>query len=233
MNGVGLMSLIDLLPIAVLGALLGLDVVTFPQAMISRPIVAATAAGAFIGNASGGLVMGVVLELIALEMLPFGASKYPEWGSASVVGGSLFAAQEGDPAGALPVSLLAALCAATLSGWSMVRLRRMNAAHAARKRDALANGSQSAVVGLQLFGLTADFARGGFVTLVAMLAFSPLVRAVLRSWRTDASISLAVATGIAVAISASAVWRVFHGVAHARVLFIAGLAAGAVILVRG
>ena len=34
--------LIDLLPIALLGAVLGMDVVTFPQAMFSRPIVAAT-----------------------------------------------------------------------------------------------------------------------------------------------------------------------------------------------
>ena len=55
------MSLLEVLPIALLGALLGLDVVSFPQAMISRPIVAATAAGAFIGNPPGGLLIGVVL----------------------------------------------------------------------------------------------------------------------------------------------------------------------------
>jgi PTS system mannose-specific IIC component len=85
--------LLDLLPVALLGGFLGMDVVTFPQAMISRPIVAATVAGAFIGNPTAGLVMGAVLELLALEMLPFGASRYPEWGSASVVGGALFAAQ--------------------------------------------------------------------------------------------------------------------------------------------
>ena len=35
--------LVDILPIALLGGLLGLDVVCFPQAMISRPLVAATA----------------------------------------------------------------------------------------------------------------------------------------------------------------------------------------------
>jgi len=38
--------LVDILPIALLGGLLGLDVVCFPQAMISRPLVAATAGGA-------------------------------------------------------------------------------------------------------------------------------------------------------------------------------------------
>ena len=64
------MSLLEALPIALLGALLGLDVVSFPQAMISRPIVAATVAGAFIGNPPAGLTIGVVLEMIALDTLP-------------------------------------------------------------------------------------------------------------------------------------------------------------------
>ena len=73
------MSLLEALPIGLLGALLGLDVVSFPQAMISRPIVAATLAGAFIGNPPAGLLIGVVLEMIALDTLPFGASRYPEW----------------------------------------------------------------------------------------------------------------------------------------------------------
>ena len=40
------MTPLDLLPMAALGAVLGLDVVSFPQAMISRPLVAATLAGA-------------------------------------------------------------------------------------------------------------------------------------------------------------------------------------------
>ena len=40
---------LGLIPLALLGALLGLDVVSFPQAMISRPIAAATLAGALVG----------------------------------------------------------------------------------------------------------------------------------------------------------------------------------------
>src|SRR5579864_1369574 len=101
--------MIDLLPIALLGGVLGLDVVSFPQAMISRPIVAATLAGALVGQPPSGLLLGAALELIALETLPFGASRYPEWGSASVVGGAIFADYPSHPAGALAVSLLAAL----------------------------------------------------------------------------------------------------------------------------
>jgi len=223
--------ILDLLPIALLGAVLGMDVVTFPQAMISRPIVAATVAGAFIGNASAGLVMGAVLELLALEMLPFGAARYPEWGSASVVGGALYASQAFDPAGALPASLFAALVAALFSGKSMVWLRRLIAAMAARQRASLQSGSRKAVNGLQLAGLTGDLIRGFCVTLAAMLVFHPLIKAIVASWSVDARYSRAFVVAIVAAVSARAVWKVFHSVPGARFLFVAGLAAGAVILV--
>ena len=225
------MSLIDVLPIALLGALLGLDVVTFPQAMISRPIVAATAAGAFIGNPIAGLTVGAVLELMALGMLPFGASKYPEWGSASVVGGALYAAQLGDPPGALAASVLAALITALASGWSMVRLRRLNASRATSERAALDAGSAPAIVGLQIFGLTADFARGGIVTFVAMLISRPAVRTLVMRWGSDATFSRAVVVTIGSAVAAGAIWKIFHGVPLARVLFLAGLVVGITVLV--
>jgi len=68
----------QLLPLAMLGAVLGLDVVSFPQAMISRPIVAATAAATLLGDPGRGLLVGATLEMFALETLPFGASRYPE-----------------------------------------------------------------------------------------------------------------------------------------------------------
>jgi PTS system mannose-specific IIC component len=223
--------ILDLLPIALLGGVLGMDVVTFPQAMISRPIVAATLAGAFIGNASAGLMMGAVLELLALEMLPFGAARYPEWGSASVVGGVLYASQAGDPAGALPASLFAALVTALISGKSMVWLRRTIATIASRERAALQSGSRRAVIGLQLTGLTADLIRGFCVTLGAMLVFHPLIRAIAATWSTDARYSRAVVVAIVAAVSAGAVWKVFHSVPRARFLFVAGLAVGAAVLV--
>lgn len=225
------MMLVDLLPIALLGGLLGMDVVTFPQAMISRPIVATTLAGAFIGNAPAGLVMGAVLELLALETLPFGASRYPEWGSASVVGGVLYASQPGDSAGALAACLFAALVTAMVSGKSMVWLRRMNASRATRLRDALDQGSYSAVTGLQLFGLTGDLIRGFLVTLGAMLVFAPLMDAIVASWATDARYTRGVVVAIVAAVSAGAIWKIFHNLPRARLLFLTGLAAGALIVV--
>ncbi|MDQ4080316.1 MAG: PTS sugar transporter subunit IIC, partial [Gemmatimonadota bacterium] len=102
----------DILTIALLGAIVGLDVVSFPQAMISRPIVAATLTGLVLGEPGGGLLVGATLELIALETMPVGASRYPEWGSASVVGGALYALRPMHPAGALTVAVLGALATA-------------------------------------------------------------------------------------------------------------------------
>ena len=67
-----------LLWIGVLGGFAGMDVVTFPQVMISRPIVAATIAGAAAGNMLVGLLTGAALEMLAMELLPVGASRYPE-----------------------------------------------------------------------------------------------------------------------------------------------------------
>ena len=72
-----------ILPLSLLGALLGLDTVSFPQAMLSRPIVAATLGGAIVGAPLAGLIVGATLELIAVETLPFGASRYPVWAAAS------------------------------------------------------------------------------------------------------------------------------------------------------
>jgi PTS system mannose-specific IIC component len=223
--------LIDILPVVMLGALLGLDVVTFPQAMISRPIVAATVAGAFVGSSIAGLTIGATLELLALGMLPFGASKYPEWGSASVVGGVLYASQVGDPAGTLPASVLAALLTAMVSGWSMIRLRRINAARSARERVALDAGESNAIVGLQLFGLTADLIRGGLVTLAGMIVFKPLVPAIVQVWHSNFMYSRALVVALAASVAAGAVWKIFHVVAYARILFLAGFVVGITMIV--
>ncbi|HET6761684.1 MAG TPA: PTS sugar transporter subunit IIC [Gemmatimonadaceae bacterium] len=224
------MSLLEALPIALLGALLGLDVVSFPQAMVSRPIVAATLAGAFIGHAPAGLLIGVVLELIALDTLPFGASRYPEWGSAGVVGGALFAAQPPGMPGALSVSLLAALLTASISGWSMVVLRRIIAARLERTRDLIEAGSRDALLSLHLSGMTMDLLRGALVTTLGMIVFSPLVRAIVAIWGSDSAPSRAVVVVIAAIVAGGALWKVFHSVRYVLWLFLGGLVASAALL---
>lgn len=219
-------DLIPILPLAVLGAVLGLDVVSFPQVMISRPIVAATVAGALIGHPARGLAIGATLEFFALETLPFGASRYPEWGSAAVVGGSLFASvPEGTTAG-MTVAVLATLLTASIGGSSMVALRRWNARLARRQIAGIVRGSGSTVIGLQLAGLTADLLRGGLITFLALVCFQPLYPAIISSFTMPAMVSRAVVVAVASAVGIAAVWKVVHTTAGARWWLAAGLAVG-------
>jgi mannose/fructose/N-acetylgalactosamine-specific phosphotransferase system component IIC len=216
-------NLLEALPLALLGGLLGLDVVSFPQAMVSRPIVASTLAGTFIGHPESGLLIGMVLELIALDTLPFGASRYPEWGSAGVVGGALFAAQGHGLPGALPASILAALLTASISGWSMVVLRRVIAGRLERTRDRIEEGSRDALLSLHLSGMTFDLLRGALVTTLAMMIFSPLVRAIVAVWGSESDYSRAVVVIVAATVAGGALWKVFHSVRHVIWFFIGGL----------
>ena len=225
------MILLEALPIALLGALLGLDVVSFPQAMVSRPIVAATLAGSLVGNPPAGLLIGVVLEMIALDTLPFGASRYPEWGSAAVVGGALFAAQPAGMPGALPASMLAALLTASISGWSMVVLRRTIAGRLERSRDRIEDGSRDALLSLHLSGMSLDLLRGGLVTLIAMMIFGSLVRAIVAVWGSDSAPSHAVVVVVAATVAGGALWKVFHSVRWVLWFFLAGLLGWVALLV--
>ncbi len=225
---------LDLLPLVLLGAVLGLDVVSFPQAMISRPIVAATLAGAFAGSPAAGLVVGVALECLALETLPFGASRYPEWGSASVVGG-LIGTRGADGAmlpdpGAWVIGVMAAIATAWVGGWSMVQHRKLIARWARPRLEQLAAGSMRTVVSLQVYGLTADLLRGGGLTLLGLAVAWPISTWAIAAWRLGALETRGVLILGAAAVAASAVWKVLHGYSVTRRLFVAGLAVGTLLV---
>jgi len=220
----------DLLPIALLGGLLGLDVVSFPQAMISRPLVAATIAGTLIGHSLSGLLVGAALELVALDTLPFGASRYPEWGSAAVVGGAIFATHPEHPAGAMEVAIIASLSTAWIGGWTMVKLRERNALWAARRRAALDAGARGTVIELQLLCMTADYLRGALLAAISYAVFAPLTTFAITKWGTDARISRAVVVTLAASVAAGAAWKIFHSVSGSRWFFLGGLAVGLVIM---
>ncbi len=222
----------DLLPLALLGGVLGLDVVSFPQAMISRPLVAATFTGMLLGHSAAGLFIGAALELIALETLPFGASRYPEWGSASVVGGAIFATHPNEPAGAMTLAVFSALATTWVGGWTMVQLRRWNALLARRHREALEAGSRGAVISLQLTGMTADLVRGAVLTALAYAALAPITDACLALWSVDARFSRALIVAVTSSIAAGAAWKLFHSTAGARWFFVGGLAVGLLMLFR-
>lgn len=93
------------------GAFLGLDAVSWPQVMISRPLVSGTVGGLFFGDAAAGFLVGAWLELLSLRHPPYGAARYPDTGPAGLVAGGGYAAAGGS--GFLP------LLAAVLCGWAV------------------------------------------------------------------------------------------------------------------
>lgn len=220
----------ELLPLSLLGAIVGLDVVCFPQMMYSRPLVAATLAGAFVGDATRGMVVGVVLELIAMATLPFGASRYPEWGSAAVVGGALSATLPADRAGVVTLGVLSALATAWVGGWSLVKLRQWNAALARKRRPALEAGARGTVIGLQLAGLTGDLVRAGLLTFAAYAVFFPIASSLAGHWSFSGPLSRSVVMMLATAVAASAAWVIFHSARGARWYFAGGVIAGLLLL---
>lgn len=226
------MTITMILAFALLGAVLGLDVVSFPQVMISRPIVASTVAGALGGSASDGLLAGVFLEMMALETLPVGASRYPEWGTASVVGGALYVSRSGDATSALLFAMLGAMITAWVGGYSMYALRRLNGRWTKRALPALEAGDASVVTRLQLIGLGTDLLRGFVLTTLALVLLVPLTAIAVANGHGDSATIRAVLVAVAASIAGSAAWKLSHGSKHGPWFFIGGLALGCAMLLR-
>ncbi len=230
--------IVDLVPLSLLGGVLGLDVVSFPQAMISRPIVAATIGGAFAGDAFAGVICGAALECLAVESLPVGASRYPEWGSASTVAG-VIAAQGASgslvpQAGSLAIAVLIGIFTAWIGGITMVRHRRLIASWARPRLELLAAGNVRTMMSLQLFGMTFDLLRGTLLTLVMLIPTLWFTDWANAHWNLNAGITTAVVVTCVAAVAAAAIWKDFHAIAGTRRLFLAALAVGTVgVILRG
>jgi len=232
-----LAALLDLVPLALLAGVVGLDVVSFPQAMISRPIVGATLGGAFLGAPEAGLVCGTALECLALEALPVGASRYPEWGSASVAAGavaSVGATRSSFPdVGAFAVAVLVGIVAGWIGGWTMVKQRQIIAGFARPRLDQLAAGSRKTVIGLQVFGMTLDLVRGTLLGALVILVARPAAALVNARWSVGEDLSRAIIITAVVGVASAAVWKDFHAISGTRRLFVAALAVGTLLVVAG
>lgn len=181
---------------AMLGGFVGLDATSFPQIMISRPIVAGVLTGVLFGRPAEGLALGFLVEAFALIILPIGAARYPESGTATVAATAAYLAAT--PPGLDPGSLLLALAFALgwerLGGESVVLHRRSNG-------RLLTRGGPLPAAALErrhLAAMTLDFLRGGAMTLTGGLLGYGLLRLLVPLWELPESVTLAV-LGIAAA----------------------------------
>jgi len=148
------------------GTFVALDLVSVPQAMYARPLVAGTVAGLLAGDMMTGLQLGVLLELFALDVLPVGAAQYPDHGPATVA--AVTAAAGAPWPERMGTAVLLALLLAVLGGWSLQRLRHLNAEALHGRAAALAAGSQPGLRALQWGGLGRDALRGLLLTALGL-----------------------------------------------------------------
>lgn len=147
------------------------DLVSAPQGLVSRPVVAASVAGLIAGNLAAGLLVGVALELYALDVLPIGAARYPDYGAAAATAGAAAALVPEAPA--LALAGLIGLPLAVLGGWTLHVHRRRSAKSIHRRLERVAAGEARAIWELQRNGLIRDAVRGvalGGVGLAAIVA---------------------------------------------------------------
>jgi PTS system mannose-specific IIC component len=218
-----------IVPLLLWGTLVGLDLVSVPQAMISRPLVAGSVAGWLVGDIEAGLRIGALLELFALDVLPVGAVRYPDYGPATVAAVTLGAGMEWREGLGLSVAL--GLVLAVAGGWSLQLVRRWNARAIQRQAAALAAGQSSAIRRLQYGALLRDATRGFALTLLGILIASTVRDGVLLDGQTSLALTL-VAVGSALAAAVNGAFRSSGRRARLKWL-LAGVSVGVVLAVLG
>jgi PTS system mannose-specific IIC component len=146
--------------VALVGGLIGLDRTAAGQFMISQPIVAAPLTGWFLGDATAGLIIGAMLELIWVLDMPVG-SFVPANATVSAVTATAIAALTcpgGAPRSLLGFSILLSVGTVpfTMMADTYVRSwnsRLVDAAQAATGADAARSLSRAHLTGLCVFFL--------------------------------------------------------------------------------
>jgi PTS system mannose-specific IIC component len=207
------------------GMLVGLDLVSVPQMMISRPLVAGAVAGAMLGDIGTGLRLGVVFELLQHDILPMGAVRYPEYGPATVAG--VTAAHAAGGILGLGLGAVVGLLTGLLGGASIHWVRRLNASAVRRSTQGLEAGDVGVLVRVHVISILRDAARAGVVTAVGLALAAGVGDYLVGTLTGRGAMVVAVAAiGAAVAASATGTLRLVGRGPDLR-WFAAGLLGGA------
>src|SRR6266545_4698592 len=216
-----------LFALVIWGTLVGLDLVSVAQSMIARPFVAGGVAGLLLGDPMAGLRAGVLLELFALDVLPVGAARYPDYGPATIAAAALLAGAPWEVSLGLAGTI--GLLVPVLGGWSLQQLRRLNAEAVQRHAAALAAGESSAIRRLQYGGILRDAVRSALLTVIGLAGAWAAERWLTLDRRTAVALTLVV-IGAALAAAVGGALR-SAGRGRRRTWLAAGLAVGAAVAV--
>jgi PTS system mannose-specific IIC component len=186
---------LPLIPLLLWSMIVGVDLVTAPQGLLSRPLVAAAGAGWLAGDMEAGLRVGVILELFALDVLPVGASRYPDYGAAAV--GAAVLAAGADRWAGMGAGAALGLALAALGGWTLQWIRHANTRALQQYTAALAAGDAGAIVAMQRSALLRDMGRsislGAFAVLVAIIARPVIADPTASRWILVAAVAIGAA----------------------------------------
>ena len=199
------MTEFPLLALLIWGTVVGLDLASMLQGLFSRPLVAGAVAGIILNDPMTGLRIGVTLELFALDVLPVGASRYPDYGAATV---AAVAAGAGESwTAALGPSVLLGLLLAHLGGWTIVLHRRVTAWALARAEYKLDRGEPGVASRVHLVGLTSDLVRSAALAALGLAAAALLDYAPRLDVGTERALAIVVVAGGFVAVIGGALRR--------------------------
>lgn len=209
--------------LGLLGGVVGLDGTSFPQIMISRPLLAGTLTGALFGRPLDGLVIGFIMEAFSLITLPIGAARYPESGTAAVaaVGAYMAAVEPGLAPGALVIAVAFGFGWEWLAGETVVLQRRSNGQLLTR-HGTLAPRQLSRA---HMTAMTTDLVRGGVVAVSGALTGYGLFMLLNEQWGLPDTVTLGVTT-LLVATMIGATLPLFGGVHERRRSWAVGIAVG-------
>lgn len=191
---------VSFLLLVLLGGVVAIDGTSVGQFMLSRPFVAATLAGAIVGQPAQGALIGLVLEAFHLAVLPVGAAKYPEGGPAAVSAGAVYASTAPGPSG-LVLVVSAVLLLEWVGGESVRLMRQGNvklvAAESGRPID------PSRLERRHLAAIFCDYARGMLLVAGGILLLSGVLRFLSPYWGLGERIPQAVVGAVVAGLLAS------------------------------
>jgi mannose/fructose/N-acetylgalactosamine-specific phosphotransferase system component IIC len=221
---------VSLWGVAALGGLVGLDATSFPQLMISRPLVAGTLTGLLFGQPAEGAMVGAILEIFDLGILPVGAARYPDAGTATVaaVGAYVTVPLHALDPGILLLAVLFGLAWETVTGTSTVWLRRLNE-KLVLSTPRWHGRPGRALERLHLTSMLLDFLRAAGLTIIGVALGGAVLRAAAGHWLLGSNIAGATLT-IAAGAALGALITVFGGWRERRTTLLTGIACGSLLL---
>jgi mannose/fructose/N-acetylgalactosamine-specific phosphotransferase system component IIC len=205
------------------GTLVGVDLIAGPQVMVARPLVAATVTGLIVGDVTTGAAIGLMLELFAWDVLPFGAARYPDYGVGAVAG--VWTAAHAPGVLGIGVAVCVSLLIAHLGEWTVQMVRHLNSADLKRNSDRLDDGEYAAARNLHLRGIAREILRA--VALVGIgLALGSGVHRYLPHNVQSAIAATVIASGVAVGVGFASGVRLAGSARPKQLWYVAGVTIG-------